>query len=392
MTIAPDDRQKVLYYVERYLPPSQAFVAQQARALARYQPAILAGSTMASLDRDLIGFPVHDIRASPAMRAGELALKTVRLPAPALFPAVRQADLVHAHFGKNGYVIEPLAARAAGKPLVTTFHGFDATFAGKAADVDGFNQVRFFAKGREQMAKGAGWQIAVSDFIQDRLLALGFPQSRIFRHYIGVDTSLFSAPTKPRRKGLVVSVARFVEYKGHRLMIEALERVAKAGTPVEFIMIGEGPLRDEIEALARRSLPKVEIREKQTQAQIRDLLSEAELYLHGAVTLANGHAEAFGIANLEAQAMGAPVVAFRSGGVGEAVEEGATGFLAAERDVAAMADHIGRLLNDQPLWNAFSERAPKMVAERFDIRRQTALLEDYYDSVLDAHKHGEARR
>lgn len=274
-------------------------------------------------------------------------------------------------------------ARAAGKPLVTTFHGFDATYRGDPKKPGGFNQVRFFAKGRSEMAGWNSWNIAVSDFIRDRLLALGFRAERVYRHHIGIDLDLFKMEPRPRKKGLVVSIARFVDYKGHRFMIDALSRVAAAGTPVEFVMVGQGPLKEEIEALARRSLPSVTIHENLSQTEIRDLLASAELYLHGSVTLDNGHAEAFGLANLEAEAVGTPVVAFRSGGVGEAIEEGKTGYLVEERDVAGMAEAVGRLLNDQALWTAFSARAPLLVAERFDLRRQTGMLEDYYSSVLD---------
>ncbi|NKF31023.1 glycosyltransferase, partial [Pseudomonas sp. BGM005] len=169
---------------------------------------------------------------------------------PFLFPAIDQADLVHAHFGKNGYVIGPLA-RAAGKPLVTTFHGFDATYRGDPKKPGGFNQVRFFAKGRSEMAGWNSWNIAVSDFIRDRLLALGFRADRVYRHHIGIDLDLFKMEPRPRKKGLVVSIARFVDYKGHRFMIDALSRVAATGTPVEFVMVGQGPLKEEIEALAR---------------------------------------------------------------------------------------------------------------------------------------------
>ena len=120
---------RILYYVDRYLPASQSFVAQQAKALRRYTPEILAGRLIDSPSRAIGDFRLHDMSSSYAMRAGELAVKLARLPVAPLFPAVRQASLVHAHFGKNGYVIGPLAM-AAGKPLVTTFHGFDATYQG----------------------------------------------------------------------------------------------------------------------------------------------------------------------------------------------------------------------------------------------------------------------
>ncbi|WP_312947855.1 glycosyltransferase [Agrobacterium sp.] len=376
---------RVLYYLERYLPASQAFIAQQGKALSRYEPAFLAGKTVASPSREIFDAKIHSINNSMAMRSGELALKLLRVPIAGAFPCVRQADLLHAHFGKNGYVLWPLAI-AARKPLVTTFHGFDATYNGDPRTPGGFNQVRFFAKGRAQMAKGNLWNVAVSDFVRDRMLSLGFPPERVFRHYVGIDTSLFAMRPRPRRKGLVVSIARFVEYKGHRYMIDALSRVAAQGIPLEFVMIGEGPIRDEIEALARKSLPKVTILEKQTQSQIRDILAEAEIYLHGSVTLDNGHAEAFGLANLEAEAVGTPVVAFQSGGVGEAVEDGRTGALVAERDVLGMAEAVGRLLTEGERWESFSKRGPEMVSERFHISKQTSQLEDYYDEVIAKHK------
>lgn len=380
----PDSRphRKVLYYVERYLPPSQAFVAQQALALTRYQPAILAGSTMKSASADLLTCPVHDIRRSPVSKVAELAMKVARVPLPVLLPPLRDADVIHAHFGKNGYVMGPLAA-AAKRPLVTTFHGFDATYQGDPKAPGGFNSVRFFSKGRREMAGWNSWNVAVSDFVRDRLIDLGFPASRILRHYIGVDTQLFAPRTTPRRAGRVVSIARFVEYKGHRHMIEALRRVVEGGLDVEFVMVGQGPLRAEMEALARRVLPKVTVHDQLSQEQIRDLLSEAQVYLHGSVTLENGHAEAMGIANLEAEALGTPVVAFRSGGVGEAVEDGVSGYLLAERDVEGMAQAVSRLLQDPAQWAAFSARAAQLVPERFDIHRQARLLEDYYDEVTD---------
>jgi glycosyltransferase involved in cell wall biosynthesis len=376
---------RVLYYLERYLPASQAFIAQQSKALRRYEPAFLAGKTVASPSREIFDAEVHAIDSSIRMRSAELALKLFRFPVVGAFPSIQQSDLLHAHFGKNGYVLWPLA-KAAQKPLVTTFHGFDATYNGDPKAPGGFNQVRFFSNGRSQMAKGNLWHVAVSDFVRDRLLSLGFPPERVFRHYVGIDTSLFAMRPRPRRKGLVVSIARFVEYKGHRFMIDALSRVAAQGIPVEFVMIGDGPMREEIEALARKSLPKVTILEKLTQFQIRDLLAEAEIYLHGSVTLDNGHAEAFGLANLEAEAVGTPVVAFQSGGVGEAVEDGKTGSLVSERDVVGMSNAIGALLTDNNQWESFSRRGPVMVNERFNIATQTNELEDYYDEVISEYR------
>lgn len=380
-----DEDSHVLYYVEGHLPSSQSFIARQANSLKRHRVEVLAGRRVHSPSAVIGDYPVHDISTSPAMKMGELLLKVPRVPMPALFPAVRRAAIVHAHFGKNGFVIGPLA-RAADKPLVTTFHGFDATFNGDASKVAGFNQVRFFSHGRAQMARWPGWTIAVSDFVRDRLLSYGFAPDRVLRHYVGIDTALFRQRPLARSRRRVVSIARFVEYKGHRLMIDALAEVAAAGTPVELVMVGEGPLRGEIEAYARRRLPEARVMDHVSQPEIVDLLAGARLYLHGSITLDNGHAEAFGLANIEAQAVGTPVVAFDSGGVAETMEAGHSGIVVPERDVHAMAEAIGRLLTDDAQWLSFSVAAADLVPRRFSIERQSAALEDFYDHVLAEHR------
>jgi glycosyltransferase involved in cell wall biosynthesis len=383
--MADGQRAEVAIFVERFLPPSQAFVLAQARGYRRYAPRFVVGTQIADGHGGAVELPVHAIDRSVAMRAGTLLLKIPRIAVPGLFAPLAKARLIHAHFGKNGYVLGPLA-RALDRPLVTTFHGFDATYRGDPRKPGGFNQIRFFARGRAQMAARDRANIAVSDFVRDRLIDLGFAPDRIFRHYIGVDRARFPFDPTPRVAGRVVSIARFVEYKGYRYMIDALARVAAQGVPVEYVMIGDGPQAAETLAYARRHLPRVVHHPRLTQDEIRAELGQAQLYLHGSVTLDNGHAEAFGIANLEAQAVGTPVIAFRSGGVGEAVEEGRTGLLAGERDVAAMADAIGALLSDDARWHAFHERAPAWVAERFDLMAQSALLEDYYDHVVADHQ------
>jgi colanic acid/amylovoran biosynthesis glycosyltransferase len=372
---------RILYYVDRYLPASQSFVAQQAKALTRYAPEVLAGKLIDSPSRAIGNFPVHDMSGSVAMRAGELAVKLVRMPMPGAIPPLRKASLVHAHFGKNGYVIAPLAA-AAGKPLVTTFHGFDATYGGAPRAAGGFNQARFFAHGRRQMAGWNSWNIAVSDFVAEKLKTLGFRDDRVLRHYIGIDTDQFRLTPVERQPNRIVSVARFVEYKGHRYIIDALAEVQQSGIAFEYIMVGQGPLREEVERYAQKRVAHVRVIDKLSQPAIAELLATARIYVHGSVTLENGHAEAFGLANLEAQAVGTPVVAFRSGGVAEAMIDGKTGNAVPERDTKAMAAAIAALLTDDAQWLSYSRNAAKMVTSHFDIRTQARLLEDYYDSVI----------
>lgn len=219
-----------------------------------------------------------------------------------------------------------------------------------------------------------------------RLPARGFSSDRVLRHYIGVDTEVFRERPVERQPRRVVSIARFVEYKGHRYIIDALAQVQRGGFPVELVMVGQGPLRQEMESYARTRVAQVTVIDRLSQPEIADLLASARLYVHGSVALKSGHAEAFGMTNLEAQAVGTPVVAFRSGGVAEAMIDGESGDAVPERDVGAMAAAIASLLTDDAKWQSYSRSAARMAAGRFDIRKQSLALEDYYDVAIAAHR------
>lgn len=80
----------------------------------------------------------------------------------------------------------------------------------------------------------------------------------------------------------------------------------------------------------------------------------------------------------EAQAMGTPVVSFRHGGIPEVVLHQETGLLAEERNSDQLASHISRLLQDNALWARLSDRGVAAAAENFDLRGQTAALEELY--------------
>jgi glycosyltransferase involved in cell wall biosynthesis len=86
---------------------------------------------------------------------------------------------------------------------------------------------------------------------------------------------------------------------------------------------------------------------------------------------------------LEAQAMGVPVVSFRSGGIEEAVADGSTGILVPPGDDAALAAGLLRLLNDEELRSRMGMAGRERVQSRFDLARANEALECLYDRVSD---------
>jgi colanic acid/amylovoran biosynthesis glycosyltransferase len=327
--------------------------------------------------------PVHCFRDTAKGRVGEIVLKALRRAVPSLVPGLDGCKIIHAHFGVNGLVAWPLA-RKIGVPLVTTFHGLDATYRGNPLSMAGIYNKIYFSFGRDLMARNLFTCIAVSDYIRERLMGFGFSPDHIVKHYIGLDVSFFQPSTVVQRvRNRVICIARFIEYKGHRYIIEALGRLVDAGREIELVLVGQGPLRDEIEQSARTRLSNVTMLENQSREQILELVQSAQLYIHGSYTMANGHAEALGIAILEAQAVGTPVVVFDSGGVVEGMDRDRSGYAVPERDVRAMSEAVAKLLDDANRWQSFSDAAVSFIRRKFDIVQQTSELERIYDVVRD---------
>ena len=85
---------------------------------------------------------------------------------------------------------------------------------------------------------------------------------------------------------------------------------------------------------------------------------------------------------LEAAAAGVPAVGSRIGGIPEGIVDGQTGFLVPEKDPEALARRMADLLDDPAMRLGMGARARAFVEERFEIGRQTDILETFYDALL----------
>ena len=98
--------------------------------------------------------------------------------------AERRPALIHAHFGIDGVYALPLARRL-GVPLVTTFHGYDATLSTAALLTSpAWANYPLF---RRRLARQGDLFLCASSFIRERVLAMGFPEARTKVHYSGID-------------------------------------------------------------------------------------------------------------------------------------------------------------------------------------------------------------
>lgn len=373
----------------RYPVPSETFIREQAAALTRYQPTIVtrtwvAGAAPCLDDALIVGGRTH----GPAARVARAAY--VATGAPALFGPRRtwpSLALVHAHFGPDATYALSLA-ESLGVPLVTTFHGWDVTlplraYLGRAS----LTTWRYIARGAALRRRGAAF-IAVSNYIRDRLLELGYPADRIVRLYVGVDVDRFQPTRQPLTERFVLSVARHTQQKGVDTLIRGFAHIAPRFPDLGLIQVGAGPLSSELQGLAGRLGLARRVRFAGTlpHDEVRALMARAAVVALTSQTPPDGQQEALGLVLNEAGASGVPVVATRHGGMPEAVIAGETGLIVPERDDRAVGEALETIVADRSLAARMGARGRAFVGDVFNLRTQTAALEDLYDRVSSAHE------
>lgn len=360
---------------------SEPFITQQAERLQRYRPLYLGRLRYGAPPPGADALVLEDL--APNMRLLPAAWHMLSASAhPYLYMlAGRRPDVIHAHFGVEGVYALPLAARL-GVPLVTTFHGFDATLspAGLLANPAWAR----YALGRGGLARRGSLFLAASNFLREKLLALDFPPERVRVHYIGVDTSAIAPRTPAQEEPTILHVARLEEVKGTEYLIRAFARLAPQYPLARLVIIGDGKLRKALEKLARETgfAERIAFLGALPHAEVLGWMHRAAMLVLPSVRTSSGREEGLGMVMLEAAATGVPGIGSRVGGIAEGIDEGETGFLVPERDPEALATAMGMLLANPTLRLRMGEAARRKMERHFDIARQTAALEEIYDALL----------
>ena len=360
----------VLVYRDRLLAPPEGFVPRQYQAFAKLRPVFLGSIRDRAFD--LIRHDKAILGEVPGLRTGGTLLfkQFGRVPEPLLDWLKRHdVQIVHGQFGRGGALALPIA-RALRVPLVVTFHGGDATKQTHFRRSRPFPTI--FQRRWQDLQAYASRFLCVSDFIRARLRDRGVADRLLEVHHLGVDLPPPPASTKVPSKRLLV-VGRFVAKKGFRRAIQALRLIRANGIDLELDLIGDGPLRAELEQDAH-GLP-ARFLGWRTSEQVADAMRHALALLVPSEAAAGGDSEGLPTVVLEAQARGLPVIATRHAGIPEAIEDGVTGLLAPEGDAAGLAEAIGRLSADPELRARLRQNALLSVREAFDAERQSRRLE-----------------
>jgi glycosyltransferase involved in cell wall biosynthesis len=163
----------------------------------------------------------------------------------------------------------------------------------------------------------------------------------------------------------------------YRILGEALTPLQAA--PWQLLVIGDGPARRDVEAALAPLGARVRYAGALPPERMPELLAAADLFVWPAVN------EAWGMAILEAQAAGLPVVAGRFGGVPQLVADGRTGILTPPHDVDAFADAVRDLLTDPRRRARYADAALAKVASAHDIAAAGAALDTIVATAMKVH-------
>jgi glycosyltransferase involved in cell wall biosynthesis len=234
--------------------------------------------------------------------------------------------------------------------------------------------------------------IAISRQIEQSLIAGGVSVKNVRTVYSGIDLSdrLLTRNDQAIRRMiglpngalLLGTVANLFPRKGYEVMLRALPAIVHAVPLVHYVIVGsdDHDYANRLKRLAQELKIADRVHIVGFQDPVQPFLASFDLYVHPALM------EGFGIAVVEAMAMGKAVVATTTGGLPEVVAQGETGLLVPPGDVESLAATVVSLLQDRVRREQMGFSGRARAYERFSLDASVMQVEQLYDEVLGAQK------
>jgi glycosyltransferase involved in cell wall biosynthesis len=280
----------------------------------------------------------------------------------------RDVDHVHVHFANRAAHTAMFLKEISGIPFSVTAHGQDFM-----KDLGNDDLLR-------EICAAAEFVAAETDYSRD-LLRQRCPNSatKIYRVYNGMDLTRFPARhyemsenTVPR----IISIGRLVAFKGFEYLIDACAELARRGLNFTCEIIGDGPLRGDLEARIRKLnlSDRVHLLGSLSQGAVLERLWAADIFALPSVTDTQGASDVFPTVIIEAMAAARPVVSTHLAGIPESVVHGETGLLVPPGDTMALAEALARLIEDPKLRLHYGRAGRERIEQHFRIEHTVAPL------------------
>ena len=287
----------------------------------------------------------------------------------------KTCDIIHCQYGTIGKNLVFLKEIMDVK-IFTSFRGYDLT-----SFVNESHPTVY-----EELLKRGDAFLPVCEYFAKKLQKLGCPPERIHVHYSGIDTAKFKFRERPMddREIRIFTVGRLTEKKGMEYSIKAVAKVAAQYPAIQYVIVGEGPLRSQLEDLIHKLGMEKHIRLAGAlpSDEVRELMNRADIFILASVTAESGDQEGIPVSLKEAMATGLPVISTRHSGIPELVQDGVSGFLVPERDVDALAEKCEYLVVHPQRRAEMGRAGREFVEENFEISKLNQKLVELYSGSL----------
>lgn len=283
-------------------------------------------------------------------------------------------DLVHAHFGFDGYRMMK-ASKKLNIPLVVSFYGSDVSRLPNEFD---------WKRRYKNLADIADAFIAATDHMKKRLIDLGFPASKIEVIPFGLELEKFSFDTNQPRPKKIMMVGRMVEKKGFRFAIEAIKILKDEGYNYTLDLYGDGKLRNRLETLVEQwnLQDRINFHGHVSIERVLNEHTRHNLLLAPSLTARDGDEEGLPNTILEAMASGTAVVTTNHAAIGEVIDNNQNGLIIEEGNAKALAEAIKFAQSSSCNLKRLRRNARETIEDRFEIHDVVDQIESLYHQVI----------
>ena len=326
--------------------------------------------------------PLIEKARNHGLKAEQLEGKAKLSPKAIFYIAQRlkreRFSLIHTH-GYKANILGAIAAKLAGVRSVATVHlHTETSHRLRLYRIIDLLALRFFPK-----------VIAVSESLRQYLIAASLPPKKVVTVHNAVDLGIFTSDVSSHNdkalknrlgissdQHIVSIIGRLASQKGHYYFLESAKRVAEVLPETRFLVVGDGPLREELEGLSLSLGIAQAVRFLGYRQDIATLMGMSDVIVMPSLR------EGLPYVLLEALALARPVVGTQMGGIPEVIKHGETGFLVPPKDSEGLAEAIIRVLRNPEEAARLGARGRELVSREFNVETMVQKVAAVYAEIL----------
>jgi colanic acid/amylovoran biosynthesis glycosyltransferase len=357
---------------QTWLPGSAEAISNEERALQAVPNLIHCLSTVPGLTFKVLDPAEYGHQALSLSSLYRLSLLNSR---------TERYDVAHAHFGPIGNAFR-FVKELWKIPFIVTFHGYDFSTVPRGEDDAIYHR----------LFDTVDAVTVNSEYVRRRVMELGCPAAKIHKLHVGLDLKDFPPRARTPRPGeplRILTLGRLVEKKGIEYSIRSVAQVHRQHPQLRYDIIGDGPLRAELEALIVELGAEgyIVLHGAQNGDYVRRAMADAHLFILSSVTASDNDQEGTPVSLMEAQASGLPVLSTWHSGIPEVVSDGVSGFLVPERNVEELTRRLAYLVERPEMWPELGRQGRRHIEENFDISKLNDQLVGLYEGVVRSTLH-----